>query len=287
MSVRRGLAAIGAAAVVLSAVPAAAQGSDPNTGALTLTGGFDFLNAYMFRGIPQDEDHFGSVMWPYADLGISLFSGDGAFRSLGVNIGTWNSLHTGGMGLDGPVHRLWYESDFYTTLGFGFGGGTSVGLTYTAYTSPNGLFTTVKEFAFKFAVDDSGYLGRASVKPYLLVARELDASPGVGQADGGLEAGTYMEVGAAPGFTVSRFGVAAPLKIGLSLDNYYEGADGDERFGFFSLAGIVTVPFSSQPTRFGSWNVHGGLEYLRLVANRTQGFGENQVVGSIGIGFSY
>ena len=287
MSVRRGLAALCAATVLVSALPASAQGSDPNTGALTLSGGFDFLNAYMFRGIPQDEDDFGSVMWPYADLGIALIAGDGAFKSLGVNIGTWNSLHTGGVGLDGPFRRLWYESDFYATLGVGLGGGTSLGFTYTAYTSPNGMFTTVKEFAVKVAVDDARYLGGLAVRPYLLIAREFDASPGVGQADGGLEAGTYMEVGAAPGFTVSRFGVAAPLKVGLSLDNYYEGADGDDRFGFFSVAGIVTVPFSSQPTRFGSWNVHGGVEYLRLVANRTQGFGENQVVGSIGIGFSY
>jgi hypothetical protein len=182
---------------------------------------------------------------------------------------------------------LWYESDFYATLSAGFGRGAGVGLTYTAYTSPNGMFTTVKELAIRFAVDDSAYLGRAAVKPYVLVARELDASPGVGQADAGLEAGTYMELGAAPGFSVSGLGVAVPLKIGLSLDHYYEGANGDERFGFFSLAGIVTVPFGGQPTRFGSWNVHGGVEYLRLVADRTQGFGENQLVGSIGIGFSY
>ena len=288
MNMRRNVVALCAATALLSAMPAAAQTSDPNTGALTISGGYDFLNAYMFRGIPQDEDDFGSVMWPYADLGIALFSGDGGLKSLGVNVGTWNSLHTGGVGLDGPFRKLWYESDFYATLGVGFGGGTSVGFTYTAYTSPNGMFTTVKEFAFKFAVDDSGYLGGAAVKPYVLIAREFDAtSTGGGQADGGFEAGTYMEVGAAPGFTTSRFGVAVPLKIGLSLDNYYEGADGDERFGFFSLAGIVTMPFSSQPTRFGSWNVHGGVEYLKLVANRTQGFGENQVVGSIGIGFSY
>ena len=50
---------------------------------------------------------------------------------------------------------------------------------------------------------------------------------------------------------------------------------------------VVTVPFSSTPTRFGTWNVHGGLEYLRLGAERTRAPGENQVVGAVGIGFSY
>ncbi len=284
------------ALLALIAAPAAAQGSaaaDPNPGALTLTGGFDFLNAYHFRGIPQDEGTFGKIMWPYADLGLAFYSGDGGLKSLGVNLGTWNSLHTGAAGLDGPMGKLWYESDFYATLGLGFGGGTSVGVTYTAYTSPNSMFSTVKEIAFKFAIDDSGYLGGAAVKPYVLVAKELgvgleDAriASGAGQADGGTALGTYVELGIAPGYTASRFSVAVPVKVGLSADNYYEGANGDETFGFFSLAGIVTVPFTSTPTKFGSWNVHGGVEYERL-GDRNQGFGENQVIGSLGIGFSY
>jgi hypothetical protein len=277
-------AAVCAAAALLAAAPAAAQGTDPNSGSLTITGGIDFLNAYHFRGIPQDEGDFGSVIWPYADLGVAVFSGDGGLKTVGVNLGTWNSLHTGGAGLDGPTGKLWYESDFYATLGFGFGGGTSLGVTYTAYVSPNGLFPSVKELAFKFAVDDSGYLGGASVKPYVLIARELDDDSG--QADGGVALGTYMELGVAPGFSAPRLAVAVPVKVGLSLDDYYEGATGDERFGFFSIAGVATVPFTSSSSRFGTWNVHGGVEYLRL-GDRNQGFGENQVIASLGIGFSY
>jgi hypothetical protein len=292
MPVQRAAAAIAAAALLLWAAPARAQNADPNTGAITLSGGFDVLNAYHFRGIPQDEDDFGSIMWPYADLGIGLFEGDGGLKSIGVNLGTWNSLHTGGAGLDGPG-KLWYESDFYATLGFGFGGGTSIGVTYTAYTSPNGMFSTVKEIAFKFAADDSGFLGGAAVKPYVLIAREFgrddeELAAGLGQADAGTSLGTYMELGLAPGYSASRVSFAIPIKVGLSLGDYYEGglSGEDETFGFFSLAGTVTLPFSSEPTRFGTWNVHGGVEYLRL-GERNQGFGENQVIGSVGIGFSY
>ena len=200
-----------------------------------------------------------------------------------MNIGTWNSLHTGDAGLDNSINgKLWYESDFYATLGLGFGGGTSLGVTYTAYTSPNGLFGTVKEIAFKFAVDDSGYLGGAAVKPYVLLARELD-----GQADGGAEEGTYLELGVSPGYTGSRISFSIPVKVGLSLGDYYEGADGDETFGYFSVAGIVTVPFNSMPTRFGSWNVHGGVEYQRLGDRNSFAFGENQAIYSGGIGFTY
>ena len=112
----------GGVVLCLTASPAWAQGSaDPNPGNLTLTGGIDFLNAYLFRGIPQDDT--GVVMWPYGDLGIALHSGDGMFKSIGVNVGLWNSLHTGDAGLDGPSGKLWYESDFYATFGLGFGEG--------------------------------------------------------------------------------------------------------------------------------------------------------------------
>src|SRR5688572_1768057 len=268
-------------AALCGAIPASAQSSDPNTGAITLTANFDFVNAYMFRGIPQDES--GVIMWPSADLGFAVYSGDGALKSVGVNIGTWNSLHTGDAGLDNLVNgKLWYESDFYATVGFGFGKGTTLGVTYTTYTSPNGLFGTVKEMTFKFAVDDSGALGAFAVRPYVLLAQELD-----GQADGGSEEGTYLELGVAPGITRSRVSLSFPVKVGLSLGDYYEGLDGDETFGYFSVAGIVTVPFTSAPTKFGTWNVHGGVEYQRLGERNSFAYGENQAIYSIGIGFSY
>src|SRR6185295_1436192 len=109
---------------------------------------------YMFRGIRQNST--GIAIWPAMDLGIAAVSGKGGLKSVGINIGTWNSLHTGDTGLDGPSGKLWYESDFYASLGLGFGGGTSLTTTYTAYTSPNNGFSTVKEIMFRASVDDSG-----------------------------------------------------------------------------------------------------------------------------------
>jgi hypothetical protein len=277
-------ALVGAVSVGLGASPAWSQEPapvDPNPGNLTLSAGIDFLNAYLFRGIPQDDT--GIVMWPYGDLGIALHSGDGMFKSIGVNVGLWNSLNTGVAGSDGPSGKLWYESDFYATFGLGFGKGAGLGVTYTAYTSPNGSFNTVREVSFKFALDDARSLGRWSSRPYVVVAQELD-----GQADGGAEEGTYLELGAAPGFPVAGMVVSVPLRAGFSLRDYYEGVAGDERFGFFSVAGAVTVPLSSMPTRVGSWNIHGGVEYVRLGDRNAEILGDtSKVIGSIGIGLSY
>jgi hypothetical protein len=277
--------------MVLTSAPAFAQeAKDPNPGALTLTGSIDVVNQYMFRGFRQNSS--GIAIWPAMDLGISAYSGEGGLKSASINFGTWNSLHTGNTGQDGPSGKLWYESDFYATVGLGFGGGMSFATTYTAYTSPNNGFTTVKEIMFKFAVDDSGKLGKAAVKPYIAVAREFDAEPGRGQADGGENAGTYVEIGFAPGYSASKASIAFPIKVGLSGSNYYELATPtgfeDNKFGYFSIAGIVTVPLGGTSS-FGAWNIHGGVEYQKL-GTTTEFFngGEsNQVIGSFGIGFSY
>ena len=275
------------ALVAISAGPASAQGAaDPNPGNITVTGGMDVVNQYMFRGIRQNSTEV--ALWPFADLGMSLFSGDGGVKSAALNIGSWNSLHTGDTGTDGPSGKLWYEGDFYATLGLGLGGGTAVSFNYTAYTSPNNMFSTVKELGVKFAVDDTAYLGAAALKPYVLFAAEIDTAPGSGQADGGLNGGKYLELGISPGYAASVASIAIPVKVGLSAGDYYELSGVDNKFGFFSVAAIATVPLGGT-TAFGSWNLHGGVEFQRLGDTTAffNGDEKSQVIGSIGFGFSY
>jgi len=277
-----------------SAQPATPAPPDPNPGNLTLTGSFDAVSTYMFRGIRQNAT--GIALWPVADLGAAVYSGKGRLKNVGVNIGTWNSLHTGDSGADGPTGKLWYEGDFYATLGLGFGGGTNVAMTYTAITSPNNAYTTIKEIAFKLSVDDSRYLHEAALKPYGMVTFEFDTAPGVGQADGGSKAGRYLELGVAPGYAVGKASLSVPVKVGLSLANYYELNMGagvlplfvDHKFGYFSVAGLVTVPLG-QTTSFGSWNLHGGVE-LQALGDTTKAFNGgdgHRFIVSGGIGFSY
>ena len=281
------------------AAPAAAQDpADPNPGAITVSGALDFTNAYMFRGIKQESD--GLIMQPYLDVGITLFTGEGSLKTFGINFGTWNSLHGfNDTGTDNTRNgKLWYESDFYLTLAFGLSGNVTAGMTYTAYTSPNDAFTTVKEVAFKIGVDDSAQLGKFALKPYGLIAVEMDTSTNTGQADGGLEAGTYVELGIAPGYSWPQFSMAFPVKVGLSLSNYYEDpiTRDDSTFGFGSAAGIVTYPLSAKPTKFGTWNLHGGVEYQRLGSsaetflNEFKDDGEAKgykFIYSFGLGFTY
>lgn len=257
---------------------ARAQGSDPNPGAITFTGGLDAPSVYVFRGIVQESDP-KLTLWPYGDLGLALASGDGAVKSVGVNLGVWNSLMTGTSGTDGFTEHSHYEEDFYATLGVGFSKGITFGTTYTAYTSPNLMFNTVKEISFKVAQ-------ASRFNPYGLIGFEV----GEFGADGGAEKGTYLELGVGPTFALtSRITLTVPVKLGMSLNNYYELDGTDNKFGFFDIGGLVTVPLSGIPSQFGTWNVHGGVDLLTF-GDTTRAFNsgdKNKVVGLIGIGVSY
>src|SRR5258705_11472185 len=208
-----------------------------------LTGAFDFANAYMFRGLRQDDTRV--IMWPSADASVDLYSGNGGVKNVALHIGSGNSLHTGVTGLQGPSGKLWYESDFYSTLNLGLAGGLTVGSTYTAYTSPNNSFSTVKELSFRLGVNDSNAPAGLVLNPYGLVAFELDTGPAFGQADGGLKGGTYLELGVAPGLAEGRLSIAVPIKVGLSLANYYELAGVDHTFGYLSLGANASIPLGS------------------------------------------
>jgi hypothetical protein len=273
---KNALVLVGMGTMLLASGTARAQDTaapaGPNSGVMTMAGSFDVVNPYMFRGIRQNQE--GVAMWPTLDVGIKA-------KRVGFNVGTWNSLHTG----DG---LSWYEGDFYATVGFDLGASTAFSATYTAYNSPHGSFTTVNEIAFKLAVDDSNALGSKALSPYIFIAQEFDVEPGMNQADGGEGAGTYLELGVAPGVTGSKASIAFPIKLGMSLKDYYELDGEDNKFGFFSVAGVVTIPLGGM-TSAGSWSLRGGVEYQAL-GTTTKFYNNddsNRIIGSFGFAFSY
>ncbi len=247
---------------------------------ITVTAGFDIATAYMFRGIYQ-EDH-GTIIPPYADLGVLLYEGSGALTSVTANVGNWNSLHSGPSG-HGGRGNAWYEADYYGSVTFAFGN-WKPGALFTSYTSPNDVFKTVHELAGVLAYDDSA--SRFPLAPKATVAFELH-----GQADGGANRGTYLELGIRPSITVIDtpkypLSVAVPVKVGLSLKDYYEGVTGSQRFGFFDTGLIASVPM---PGAKISWEVHAGVDLLWLgdsmkALNAGKGF---KPVGIFGISVTY
>jgi len=268
-------------AAALTASPAWAQ--DPGVAVaatsapvVVVTGGLDFVNQYNFRGIRQNSE--GVSIWPYVDFGFTPFRGTGGLKTFTVNVGSWNAIHSQINEEDFGTGNKWYESDFYATAGFGFSK-ASLGFTYTSYTSPADLFSHVKEFSVKVGADDSGALGRAALKPYALVAFELTDDA---QADAGAAKGTYLELGAAPGYAGTKASFAVPVKFGFSLSDYYEFGGEDEKFGYFSIAGIVTVPLGAHA------NIHGGAEFQSF-GDSVSAYNDQDTAGiySIGLGFAF
>ncbi len=218
----------------------------------TFNGAIDFPTVYFFRGIRQEADPKFTT-FVAGDLGISLLAdGSGGLKTAGINVGTWNALMTGSSGSAGPKDGAFYESDLYAGVTLGFGA-VSFTPMFTAYTSPNDMFKTVKEISFKVA-------NASKTAPYALVAFEIGGD-GSGQADGGSELGTYLELGIGPSWAIAdgKATVAVPVKLGFSLKDYYELSGEDQKFGYLAGGVLFTVPLSG-----GKWNVHGGVDLYAL-----------------------
>lgn len=252
-----------------------------NTGSIRLTAGADVPSIYYFRGIRQEADP-KLTLWPYGDLGITLASDRRGRQKVAVNVGVWNSLHTGTAG-SGKVngYSTHYEEDFYSGITFG-SSIAAMSARYIARTSPNRAFATIKEMDFQVT-------GVQAYSPYAVVAFELSDT---GQADLGAHKGSYLELGARPRWPLGNMAFTVPLSVGLSLSNYYETATGDNKFGFFDVGGLLTLPLGGIPGKFGSWNVHGRVDYLRLGNGPMEigvgtGTNKNKTVLLGGVGLAY
>jgi hypothetical protein len=81
VSALAGLTWLMALAATAAAQTPAAASPDPNPGNMTLTGGFDTVSTYMFRGIRQHST--GIALWPVADLAVAIHSSQGSVKSVG------------------------------------------------------------------------------------------------------------------------------------------------------------------------------------------------------------
>jgi len=257
-----------------AAEPAAAA---PNSGKISFAAGTDVVTQYFFRGLAQENQDL--IVQPYASLTFKFYEGDGPVNNILVTVGTWNSLHQGPTGIDGSPAgspEVWYESDFYTTVSTTLFDDWTASATYTAYMSPNSSYNTIQEIAVGLAYNDKELLGAFAVNPSILAAFEIDD-----QADAGnslfalpnMSEGIYFQVGIKPGFTLIEskdypVAVGFPIVVGLSLDDYYEDASGDdEAFGYVDAGIELSVPLAFIPSDYGAWTFTAGPHFIFLGEN--------------------
>ena len=282
------LVAVGTLAV-LAAAPVRAE--SPNKGRLSLSVGSDFTTAYFFRGILQERDGF--IWQPYGELGFNLYTAEenstDPVKSFSVFAGSWNSVQSEKTLSDGSGPGNWYESDFYAGLKANFFGNTEAKAFYIAYSYPGGAFKTVQELDFQLSLNDTEWLDKWALNPYVLFAGEFDNTAL------GADKGAYAEIGIRPSMVVIDdesypVSVALPMKAGFSLSNYYEDPAGhDNGFGFFQGGPVVSVPLAFIPAEYGSWAASAGVSVYAFGENLEQyNKGNNPwVVGTTSITFSY
>ena len=263
-----------AADLARSSTRVAAQAPAPAARPVKVTGAFDFPTLYFFRGIRQEFDA-DLTFQPWVNLAYT------ASPTVTLNVGSWNSIHSGSNSDEDVYDGAFYETDFYVSGAFATGKVTST-LLYTAYMSPIDAFGPVHEIAYTAAFNDSE--NGLPLAPAVTLAFELSDK----QADGGAKKGIYLELAATPGIPLgddAPLTLTVPIKLGLSLKDYYENpADGkDSTFGYFSGGLMAVVPLSP------NLDVHGGVTFYGF-GDTLKAFNDDSsghVVGTIGLGFSF
>ena len=318
----RGLLAITLTTAMLWSIPSIAQPSvqealdvgpehveeeesGVNSGAVSIEAGFEYSSKYIFRGLLVEDQ--GAILWPWIELAFTFFESEGAFSSLSLTLGNWNSLHYGNetgtrdcssdcgdeCKCENPDPAGWFESDAYIGLALGFIEALELSVVYISYMSPNGSFRTLKEMVFGISYDDSGFWENIGVfegiYPWITLAVEI-----AGQGDAGTGEGIYLEIGVEPTLELGTddysLSVAVPLFIGMSLRDYFEAEDSEDSvFGFFEAAVVIGLPLTFIPETFGEWTLSGNF-HLTVLSTQAQEIGETdqlQLWGGLGLGFSY
>jgi hypothetical protein len=251
------------------AAPAVAQEEESAfSGVLQL----DVTNAYFFRGILQERE--GVIIQPWTELYYSLYSSeDGFLRDLTVGGGVWTSFHSERTGATQDP-QWFYEADYYPLVSMEFAGGVSLTTVYYFYTSPNKAWSTVQELNFKFAYDDSEALGDWAMAPWINFAIEME------NTSFGADRGTGIQLGIGPTLWAAEdesVSLTMPVEVGLSLEDYYENADGsgNHTFGYVSAGVVASIPLGFVPESAGEWslNLGGKVFYFNEIlsdANRNK-----------------
>lgn len=254
---------------------------DINNGAITFSLGAEAVSKYIFRGYELQED--GLIVQPYAEFVAGLYDG------IDLYAGLWNSI---GTETNGDNNTHWLEADIYVGVSIGeeiLGAPFALDVSYVNYTSPNDTFGQYEEIDIKLAYNDD--TSAISFDPYALLAIEF------GTDTPGDDDNVYLEFGGAFEFEIIEsdtypVALSVPLTLGLSLDEFYVDADGDnELFGFFSVGGNVGVPLSFIPREYGQWSASAGLT-LFLLNDNAVGLedGENEnfnIAASVGFALEY
>ncbi|MDB6078241.1 MAG: hypothetical protein JWO82_1988 [Akkermansiaceae bacterium] len=222
--------------------------------------GITLANEYNTRGvIVQDQ---GVTFQPYLNLSAKFYEGQGLIQSASLLFGLWADVSSNG-NVSGPGNPGGKFTEF------DYGGGLSVSFAkrwtfstfLNSWTSPADGYGDGQWINGTLSFNDDGLLAEHfSIKPYLLVLRDLG-----GDAATGLERSAwYFEPGIRPNYTffadtATPLNVALLVKAGLGSE-FYAG----KSVGYVAAGPQLSVPLAFVDPSLGKWTASTGYLYYRL-----------------------
>lgn len=254
---------------------------------LTLDLSLTFTSDYFFRGIVQRSDAFN--IQPSAQLSFQVFEEEGL--SVSLIGGSWSNFSDDlATGHSGSFAEHWYEHDAYAGVSLSAGCFT-LDAAYTWYFSPASDFTEVEDITLSLSYDDAGHWGeegRFSLNPSVSIAFETR------NAASGPDSGVWLGLGIEPTFVLGESPIGPstlsfPIAVGLSLDDYYQRADGtSDMFGYAEVGAKLSF---DMPDRFGDAapTVDVGVSYLMLggALDDLNSGDSDEVVFAVGLSWSF
>lgn len=277
-----------AVAIVPSMTRAADEQPAPNSGALSLSGGVDYVTEYFFRGVKSSPAGF--ILQPYGQLNVAAYKTD--TFSITPYIGTWNDVQDTSFPVNasgtGKPSGKWFESDIYGGVTWGLPANFKLDTIYTLYTSPADEFKTVGELGAKLSYDDSAFWkdkAPFTLQPYAAYYWETFN-------DGGIDPRQYAELGLTPTIPLGQTKLTAtfPIAFGFSPDGYYQNDSGSNApFGYWSVGAFLSYPIPLA-AKWGAWTITGGVTYIQDVADSAKNANngdDNEWIGKVSLTFAY
>jgi hypothetical protein len=224
--------------------------------AMTFVGGLDFTTAFYFRGILQENQEL--IMQPWWNVTASgIYDGGSLIENLDIGVQNWNSIQFAGVGIGGESN-IWFRSDLSILFAMDMSDTWHVTASYNWYASPNNSFKTIREVMFDISYDDDNGLN-----PSAVIAIELD---GGGTADGINPSGTFLGLGITPETQSGDFDLTFPMRIGLSLGDYFQDQDTqeDDPFGYAEAGVEARKPIDLLGSSYGDWELRLGFHVIYL-----------------------
>lgn len=225
--------------------------------------------------IVQDS---GLVFQPLVLGFFNLYKGEGFINSATLVGGVWNCFGTeriASSDSNGTDNTSWYEIDPIAGLSFGVAKHLTVDVTYTSFNMQIKNIPFSHHLETKLSLDDSAWLGKFALHPYLIFWSELDGKATAAQVPYLVDplgkgpqplpgSSWYFDVGITPGYTFEKSGLKleAPLRMLIPDSEFYgEYYAESETIALYEAGAKATLPLKFMPKGYGNWSFHAGVKY--------------------------